>query len=215
MKPRGDRRVDGQALHRAFWTSLGPRSGAAASRARFGGGGRAREPGAERAYILFLHAGCGRAAGCWASCRSSRRSGGDSGRRSRAVEPADAVWPADDSAPGGQGRRRLRSYAVSVKLSPRRMRRADGAPTFYATLGLTGLDLMEIELACFEGDPIEMVGYCSTWRPPHQARPIIKHATRRPGRRPQEIQGAPRAVMLVPDGWCIGCIWSRRGELED
>jgi hypothetical protein len=76
-------------------------------------------------------------------------------------EPADAVWPADEfrAEVDEAGETLPVRMLVSVKLGRDECPGRDGSPTLYGlTWGLSAFNLMEIELRCFEGDALEMVG---------------------------------------------------------
>jgi len=76
-------------------------------------------------------------------------------------EPADAVWPADEfrAEVDDAGEQLPVRMLVSVKLGPDEGPSRDGFPMLYGlTWGLSAFNLMEIELRCFDGKPLEMVG---------------------------------------------------------
>jgi len=77
-------------------------------------------------------------------------------------EPADAAWPADEfrAEVDRAGEDIPVRMLVSVKVGRDECPGDDGVPTLYGlTWGLAAFNLMEIELRCFDGEPLEMVGF--------------------------------------------------------
>jgi len=133
-----------------------------------------------RAYILVCMLDADEPAGCWGILSKLTAAVVETVPAIGVLwEPADAVWPADEfrAEVDRAGDELPIRMLVSVKLSRDECAGPDGAPTFYGhTWGLTAFDLMEIELACFEGDPIEMVGILLDMASYLIKRgPIIKH----------------------------------------